>query len=75
MGIHGEASLLFFCCLFTSLLWFLSLQSCLIGLQSKTGMMPQTCLLNINVARLGKPWPNGIVHICIYVPAQISAFF
>ena len=38
--------------------------SCLIGLWSKTGMMPWTCLLNINVARLGKSWPNGIVHIC-----------
>ena len=52
------------CCLSTSLLWWLSSQSCLIGLQSKTGMMPWTCLLNITVAGLGKPGPNGIVHIC-----------
>ena len=27
-------------------------------------MMPQTCLLNMSVARLGKLWPSGIVHIC-----------
>ena len=67
MGIYantGEASLLFFCCLSTSLLRWSSSQSCMIGLQSKTGMMPWTCLLNIIVARLSKPWPNGIVCIC-----------
>ena len=67
MGIPantGEVSLLFFCCMSTSLLWWSSSQSCPIGLWSKTGMMPQTCLLNINVAGLSKPWPNGIVCIC-----------
>ena len=35
-----------------------------IGLWSKTGMMLQTCLLNISVAGLGNPWPNGVVWIC-----------
>ena len=67
LGIHaniGEASLLFFCCLSTSLLWWSSSQSCMISLWSKTGMMPRTCLLNINVAGLIKPWPNGVVCIC-----------
>ena len=53
-----------FCCLFTSLLWWCSSQSCMMGLQSKTGMMPWTFLLNINVARLSKPWPNDILRIC-----------
>ena len=35
-----------------------------IGLQSRTGMMPQTCLLNNSAAGLSKPGPNGVVHIC-----------
>ena len=41
-----------------------SSQSCPIGLQSRTGMMPQTCLLSSSVAGLGKPGPNGEVCIC-----------
>ena len=64
MGIHGniaEASLVLFYCLSTSLLWWSSSQSLTRGLQSITGMMPQTCLLNINVAGLSKPWINGII--------------
>ena len=60
----GEASLLFLCCLSSSLLWWSSSQSCPIGLQSRIGMMPQTCLLNMSVARFGKPWLSGVVWIC-----------
>ena len=48
----------------TSLVWWSSSQSCPIGFWSTTGIMPQTCLLNIMVARLGRPWPIGIVHNC-----------
>ena len=67
MGIYaktGEASLLFLCCLSTSLWWWLSSQSCPIGLQSTIGMLLQTGLLNMSVAKLSKPWPNGVVQIC-----------
>ena len=66
-GIHvntGEVLLLFFCCLPINFLWWSSSQSCVIGLQSKTGMMLWTCLLNRNVTGLGKPWPNSVVWIC-----------
>ena len=45
------------------LAWWWSSQSSAKGLQSMTGMMPWTGLLNINVAGLGKPWPNGVVWI------------
>ena len=60
----GEASLPFLCCLSNNLLWCSSSQSCPISLWYKTGMMPRTCLLNINVAGPGKPWPSRVVWIC-----------
>ena len=55
--------LLFFCCLFMIFAWGSSSQSSMRGLQSITGMMPQTGLLNINVARLIKLWPNSVIQI------------
>ena len=51
------------CCLSMSLLWWSSSQSLMRSLWSITGMMLQTCLLNINLAGLCKPWPNGIIQI------------
>ena len=66
MGIHGniaEASFVLFSCLSTRLLWWSSAQSLIKGLQSNTGMMPWTCLPNINDARVSKPWLNSIVWI------------
>ena len=33
-------------------------------LQSKTGMIPQTCLLNISVAKFGNHWSSRVVWIC-----------
>ena len=60
----GEVSLSFFFCLSTNLMWWSSLQSCPIGFQSTTGIMPWTCLLNIIVIGLGSPWPIGIVCKC-----------
>ena len=60
----GEASLLFLYCLSTSLLWCSSSESVPIGFWSKTGMILQTCLLNINVVRLSKPWSNTVVWLC-----------
>ena len=59
----GEASLLFLCCLSINLPWCLSSWSSPIGFWSKTGMVLHTCHLNINVAGLSKPWPNGVVQI------------
>ena len=81
MGIFentGEVSLSFLPCLSTNLLWWSSSQSYPIGLQSTTGIMPWTCLLNISVAGLGNPWPIGIVHICntaIFLLLPDSAHF
>ena len=66
----GEASLLFLCCLYTSILWCSSSKSSPTGFLSITGMILWTGQLNINVARLGKPWPSGVVCIltrpCLY---------
>ena len=67
-----------FCCLSMSLLWWSSSQSLMRGLQSSTGMMLQTCLLNINVARFSNPWPNGMVWIwrrAIFMSLPESAHF
>ena len=69
---------LFFCCLSTSLWWCSTSQSCPIVLQSTTGMKPHTGLLNMSVAGLGKPWPNGVVWICsrpIFMSLPESAHF
>ena len=66
IGIYGNiggVSLSFLCCLPMSLPCWLSSQSCPTGLQSRTGMMPQTCLLNSSVAGPSKPGPNGVVNI------------
>ena len=64
VGNIGEISLSFFLCLSTSLIWWSSLWSCYSGFWSTTGIMPQTCVLNIIVTRLGRPWPIGIVCTC-----------
>ena len=66
IGIHENVtavSLSFFCCLLRILAWWWSSQSWTRGLRSMTGIMLQTGLLNLNVARLGKSWPNGVVWI------------
>ena len=81
IGIYGNTVgllLSFLCCLSMSLPWWSSSRSCPMGLQSRTGIMPQTCLLNSNVARLGKPGLNGVVHICnraMFMSLPDSAYF